>query len=351
MRFLSAVFITALLGVVYWLGATVFTDKIQQDISDRSSAAIAEVNPEIALDVDGRDVTLLGLVNTSRDRDVAGRTVDAVWGVRASRNQLEIRDGYDFQATHYKSEGLTIDGTVDSPEAVAYMREAIAPVVPKGTVATSGRPMQASPEKLALGAGALLMLMEGELEINEEQFVVRGTAEDDLVKEAIEQNLENRNADIDPLTLITEIAIADSMSMECRSRLNTLKDQNTVFFAVDSAVVTDEFSETTAAFASLLDVCPGIILVEAHADHDGSEDYNLKLSERRAQAVVDAIAAHGAAPDRLQLYFYGETRPVASNESNHDKTFNRRVEMEYVHQAPSANITLQQPIISSQSAE
>ncbi|MEM7259733.1 MAG: OmpA family protein [Pseudomonadota bacterium] len=351
MRFFSAVLLTALLGVVYWVGATVFTEKIQQDITERSNAAIAEVNPEVDLSIDGRDVTLLGLVNTEADRDTAKDTVDSVWGVRASTNLLDVRDAYDFHATHYESEGLTIDGVVDSPQAVAYLRESIAPVVPKGDVAVNGRALPASPQKLALGTGAILMLMEGELDIDEQQFIVRGTAKDDQIKDAVEGNLRNRQDDIDPLQLITEIAIADTMSLACRQMLNDVLDQNTVNFAVDSAVVTSGYTDTITRYAGLLQQCPGVLLIEAHADHDGSEDYNFDLSKRRAQAVADSIASQGIAQERLHLYYYGETRPIASNESTDDKTFNRRVEIEYVHQAPPALTNLPQSIISSQSAE
>lgn len=351
MRFFSAVLLTALLGVVYWAGATLFTEKIQRDISERSNAAVAEVSPDINLAVDGRDVTLSGLVNTEQVRNDAKETVDSVWGVRASKSMLEIRDGYHFKATHYSSEGLTIDGVVDSPAALEYMRESIAPVVPKGTVATNGRSLPASPEKLALGAGSLLMLIEGELDIDEQQFVLRGTAQDDVAKRAIEDNLDRRKGEIDPLSLVTEIAIADTMSPSCRAMLNRVLDQNKVLFAVDSAVVREEYTETVTAFANLLRECQGILLVEAHADHDGSEDYNLDLSLRRAQAVVDSIVSQGIAADRIHSYYYGETRPIASNETTGDKTYNRRVELEYVHQAPSPYTDLQQPIISSQSAE
>lgn len=351
MRFISAVLLTALLGVVYWVGATAFTEKIQNDITERSYAAISEVNPEVDLQVDGRDVTLSGLVNTEQDLTTAKDTVDSVWGVRASKSLLELRDAYHFQATHYASEGLTVGGVVDSPQAITHMREAIAPVVPKGEVAVNGRHLPASPQKLALGANAVLMLMEGELDIDEQQFIVRGTAKDEQIKSAVEENLRKRQSEIDPLKLVTEIAIADTMSLACRQMSNELLDKNKVNFAVDSAVVTAEYSDAITAFSQLLKQCPGILLVEAHADHDGSEDYNFDLSKRRAQAVADSIASQGISQDRLHLYYYGETRPIASNESTGDKTFNRRVELEYVHQSPPALTQLPQSIISSQSAE
>ncbi len=351
MRLIPAVLLTALLGVVYWVGATLFTDRIQNDITERSSAAIAEVNPDVDLSVDGRDVTLSGLVNSERDRTHAKQTVDSVWGVRASKSMLELRDGYDFNATHNVSQGMTIGGTVDTDQALSHMKQAIDPVVPAGTVATTGRRLAMSPEKLALGAGALLMLNQGDLKINEEQFILNGQAEDDQIKAAIENNLANQQGVIDPLELITNIDVANNMTQACRSMLQSVVDQDTILFEIDSAVVSDAYMNVVSNHAHLLEACPGILLVEAHADQDGSENYNLELSKRRATAVADSIASQGVGHERIQIFSYGETRPVASNESTNDKTYNRRVNIQYVHDTNTNFLTLQQTIISSQSAE
>ena len=93
-----------------------------------------------------------------------------------------------------------------------------------------------------------------------------------------------------------------------------------------------------------------MILIEAHADQDGSEKYNEALSNRRAAAVASALVEFGVADARIHTFAYGETRPIASNETSSDKTYNRRVEVQYVRptfpEAPDLNT-----IISSQSAE
>ena len=95
-----------------------------------------------------------------------------------------------------------------------------------------------------------------------------------------------------------------------------------------------------------------MILIEAHADQDGSEQYNEALSNRRANAVANALTDMGVADARIHTFAYGETRPIASNETTSDKTYNRRVELQYVQptfpEAPDLNSIA---IISSQSAE
>jgi OOP family OmpA-OmpF porin len=74
--------------------------------------------------------------------------------------------------------------------------------------------------------------------------------------------------------------------------------------------------------------------VEGHTDNTGDETYNQGLSQRRAQAVVDLLVnEHGIAATRLQAKGYGETQPVASNDSKAGRAENRRVmatlEVEY----------------------
>ena len=70
-----------------------------------------------------------------------------------------------------------------------------------------------------------------------------------------------------------------------------------------------------------------LILIEGHTDSRGSDDYNEALSERRAQAVADALAARGIAQDRLRTRGRGKAFPVASNDTPEGRQQNRRVEI------------------------
>jgi OOP family OmpA-OmpF porin len=53
--------------------------------------------------------------------------------------------------------------------------------------------------------------------------------------------------------------------------------------------------------------------IGGHTDAQGSDSFNLKLSERRAQAVKDYLIARGIAPERLLAKGYGESQAVDSN--------------------------------------
>ncbi|MGE0740610.1 MAG: OmpA family protein [Hyphomonadaceae bacterium] len=67
--------------------------------------------------------------------------------------------------------------------------------------------------------------------------------------------------------------------------------------------------------------------VYGHADSVGSDDYNLDLSERRAQNVASVLINGGVYRQRIIITGYGESRPVASNETDTGRAANRRVEI------------------------
>ncbi|MEO8276229.1 MAG: OmpA family protein [Thermoanaerobaculia bacterium] len=69
------------------------------------------------------------------------------------------------------------------------------------------------------------------------------------------------------------------------------------------------------------------ISVEGHTDDVGGDDFNLKLSDARARAVVAWLTAHGISANRLSAKGFGETRPVVPNADDLSRARNRRVEL------------------------
>jgi outer membrane protein OmpA-like peptidoglycan-associated protein len=67
--------------------------------------------------------------------------------------------------------------------------------------------------------------------------------------------------------------------------------------------------------------------LKGYTDSVGSDDYNLKLSQSRADAVRDAMIKKGAPADRITATGYGEASPVASNSTEEGRAENRRVEL------------------------
>jgi OOP family OmpA-OmpF porin len=108
-----------------------------------------------------------------------------------------------------------------------------------------------------------------------------------------------------------------------------------VNFGFDSNVVGDQYFSDVNELAAFLKRFSDLqVSVEGHTDSVGPEDYNQQLSQSRAQAVVDLLVnEHGVASNRLEAKGYGESTPVASNDTKEGRAENRRVmatlEVEY----------------------
>ncbi len=69
------------------------------------------------------------------------------------------------------------------------------------------------------------------------------------------------------------------------------------------------------------------ILIEGHTDNTGSDDHNQNLSESRAKSVSSYLTRQGVLPSRVSPVGYGESQPIADNNTNAGKQANRRVEV------------------------
>lgn len=99
-------------------------------------------------------------------------------------------------------------------------------------------------------------------------------------------------------------------------------------FDFASATLRPESLPLLDRLAALLQANPGwTVTLEGHTDNVGGEAFNQTLSEKRAAAVKDYLAAHGVPAERMASEGFGVTRPVASNESEAGRAQNRRVEI------------------------
>ena len=102
-----------------------------------------------------------------------------------------------------------------------------------------------------------------------------------------------------------------------------------ILFDFDSDAVKSESYPILKNLANALqrDLRDIALIVAGHTDSTGTDDYNMGLSERRAQAVIDfLVSAYDIEADRLKLRYYGERQPIASNATETGQEQNRRVE-------------------------
>ncbi|HYH45344.1 MAG TPA: peptidoglycan-associated lipoprotein Pal [Thermoanaerobaculia bacterium] len=101
-----------------------------------------------------------------------------------------------------------------------------------------------------------------------------------------------------------------------------------VYFNYDEDSLSDETRERLARNAELLRSQPQFQLtIEGHADERGTNEYNLALGERRANAVRDYLGSLGVAGDRSRTLSYGEERPVCTTTDESCLSQNRRAHM------------------------
>ncbi|MCX7605915.1 MAG: FG-GAP-like repeat-containing protein [Bacteroidia bacterium] len=101
-----------------------------------------------------------------------------------------------------------------------------------------------------------------------------------------------------------------------------------IYFDYDKATLRSESIEELERVVKFLNENPSLrVEIAGHTDSDGSDAYNLRLSQARAQSVVDYLISRGIDASRLVAKGYGESRPVAPNDTPENKQKNRRTEL------------------------
>lgn len=102
---------------------------------------------------------------------------------------------------------------------------------------------------------------------------------------------------------------------------------NNIFFEFNESKLKQESFEELNLLVRILESNPGIsIELGGHTDSKGSDEYNLKLSTDRAASVRTYLSEQGIPAERLVSKGYGESKPVATNDTEEGQALNRRVE-------------------------
>ena len=114
--------------------------------------------------------------------------------------------------------------------------------------------------------------------------------------------------------------------VEVISELNEYS--KTVLFDLNKATIRQESEEALQSIADIMEEYPNTIFhIEGHTDSTGSDQYNLKLSKERAASVKEWLQNAGIPANRLTSEGYGESRPIATNNTAAGRQDNRRVEI------------------------
>jgi outer membrane protein OmpA-like peptidoglycan-associated protein len=134
------------------------------------------------------------------------------------------------------------------------------------------------------------------------------------------------------------LATSEAAAVSREGNLLAVTFKGDVTFDTNSTVVRPGLISEINRVAGVLNQYPDtLIRVEGHTDSQGSSEYNMNLSKRRAEAVKTLLVQRGVAQSRIECVGFGENMSVATNDTEAGRQKNRRVEIKIAPktQAPS----------------
>lgn len=123
--------------------------------------------------------------------------------------------------------------------------------------------------------------------------------------------------------------------IECVDRLNAAMQESEIGFEPNKSVIAGDPGPTLARLAETMQQCTDFrIEIGGHTDSQGSEGFNAELSRSRAQAVLTAMAEAGIVTGNLTAKGYGESQPIAENDTDAGREANRRIEFTLLADEP-----------------
>ncbi len=129
------------------------------------------------------------------------------------------------------------------------------------------------------------------------------------------------------------LATSDAAAVSREGNLLAVTFKGDVTFDTNSAEVRPGlYSEINRVAGVMTQYPETLIRVEGHTDSVGADAYNMDLSTRRANAVKTLLVQRGVADSRIEVVGYGETMPIATNDTEAGRHKNRRVEIKIAPQ-------------------
>jgi OOP family OmpA-OmpF porin len=325
---------------------------VQEDVERRTAAALREIGvTEFDVKASGFDVSVSGTTDSEEIAATAnalGEQLDNIGTYSGTIQYIPPREAIDVVII---ADPLVISwspvrafatGTLSTQanrDAVAAEIERVFPLVgTEGLGVTEGAPTESGwlSAVLSLMADMAAAAPEGEIVVNPSANIIQVSAEMETRQE--QRNLRN---DIEDWLLRSGVGFDFSSGItakdvprvtreqveETQASLDEIIEGKVVEFEFGSAVLTSE------GIALLDEILDGLqkhplvgVEIAGHTDDVGTVEDNQLLSEERANAVFDYFVANGEDPIRFVVIGYGETQPVASNDTSDGRARNRRIE-------------------------
>ncbi|HPE61528.1 MAG TPA: OmpA family protein [Thiolinea sp.] len=252
--------------------------------------------------------------------------------------------------------GLRLEGVLGSEAESAALVAAAGERVGAGQVDNRLQQLAGTPPAGWLQAAALLIrqLPEqgGALRVKADVLALEGVMDDSAARnrllEAGMQALEGSKVSLLDKTRLTTGAApepapaaepaapagkSDPQAAGCQQQLDAQMSGQTILFASNQAIIRTESAALLKKLADVLLACQDVITargvrIEGHTDATGDDAYNLRLSQLRADAVRNYLERAGVAAAVMEAVGYGESRPVAGNDTAAGRARNRRIVFE-----------------------
>lgn len=250
----------------------------------------------------------------------------------------EDADGdYSFSATLTDEGEVRLSGLMSSERlrdvVASYARSRFG----MGAVQTGTRLNADLPEgwtlRVLTGIEALAELHKGELRITTESVSIEGTSgnrdSSDVISRIFAEKIgEGADYSIDVSYDETLDPVASKPTPEeCVADISAALEKQQITFAPGSAEIEQEADDTLDAIAAILRECGELALeVGGHTDSQGRAEMNTALSQARAEAVIGALMARRVLVAGLTAKGYGESQPIADNDTAAGRKANRRIE-------------------------
>ncbi|MFO7919585.1 MAG: OmpA family protein [Nioella sp.] len=187
--------------------------------------------------------------------------------------------------------------------------------------------------RVLAGLEALGRLHNGSVAVEPDTVRIRGNSGSEDTTSDLSQLMADLLGSAEDFEIdVTYVASLDPQTgrptpEQCLERINDVLDQRKINFDPGSVEVNDEIGEILDTLAEILPDCSHVEMeIGGHTDSQGREETNLRLSQARADAVLNGLLARRVLTSNLSAQGYGETRPIAPNDTEEGRETNRRIE-------------------------
>lgn len=162
-----------------------------------------------------------------------------------------------------------------------------------------------------------------------QHVVLEGVAPDYLARDLAHERATN----VFGVTGVDNRIEVLAAGQNCQKVLNEYLSNEQILFRTGRDELSPTSFELLDMLAMTVRTCSARIEIAGHTDNKGDSEINAELSQRRAEAVRDHLVKRGASKNQLTARGYGETRPIADNQTRDGRERNRRIEFRVIGQA------------------